>query len=204
MLFVAVGGRGARLGGIGNQGVGALRLDLGKATGDAARTQAALHGLLERIVAAGVENHQPQLLHRIENPHDAIERYGLIIDIDIAFQLGVDRQQVIGAIDLDAMTGVEHQRHVGASDLVGKIPDHVPHLGVADVFLGIDDVEVGLLQHVGHRGCVFRRIWQLVDMLIRRIADHQRDAFVGRRGRRACDECEENTQGPSQKAAGCA
>ncbi|MGY4290372.1 hypothetical protein ACVWXO_009638 [Bradyrhizobium sp. LM2.7] len=70
---VAVLRREAGLGRIGDKRVGAGWLDLGQAAADGARSDRALHGLAERIVAAGVEDHQAKLLWGLDCNQDAVE-----------------------------------------------------------------------------------------------------------------------------------
>ena len=57
----------------------------------APRGDGALHGLVEGIVAAGVQNHQPQLLRRLDDGQQTVERNGLVIGIDVAFKNGIGR-----------------------------------------------------------------------------------------------------------------
>ena len=174
---------------------GILGLDLGEAARHAARAQAALHRLLKRIVAAGIEDHEPQFFYGIENAHDAVERHRLVFDVDVTLEPGVDRQQIVGAVDLDAVSGVVDDRDVGIARLVGEIAHHPAHVGVADVLLRVHDIEPRLPQHVGHRRRVPGRVGQPGDVLIGGITDHQRDAFVGERRRCLKNDRQENCKG---------
>jgi hypothetical protein len=46
---------------------------------------------------------------------------------------------------------------------------------------GIDDIEAGILQRRGNPGAVVNRIGELSDILVGRIAQHQRHALLGKR-----------------------
>ena len=128
------------------QRVGRLRLDSGEAAADRTGGADSLHLADERIVAAGVENDQPQPLGRLENAHNALDRDGLVVDVEIALQHHVDRQQVVRAIDLDAVAGVIDDRNVGRARDVGKVPERAAHRIAAHVVLGLDHVEAGIAE----------------------------------------------------------
>ena len=146
VLAVAIGGRGAGLGRIGDQDVRAGRLDLGEALPDRPRGHRPLHGLGKRIVAAGIEDHEPQFLGRLDRDQDAVERERLVIDVGVAFQPGIDRNQIIGAVDLDAVAGVIDHGDIGIAGAVGKIAQRAPGFGGGEIPAGIDDIEAGVFQ----------------------------------------------------------
>ena len=81
----------------------------------------------ERIVAAGIEEHQLDLgighglLQREVDVDGAAE-----LDVHFGFDVGIDRQQVIGAVDGDAMAGIEEQRDVGALGLLAELEQLAP------------------------------------------------------------------------------
>ena len=179
VLAVAVGRGRAGLGRIGDQRVRAGRLDLGEALPDRARGHRPLHGLGKRIVAAGVEDDQPQLLGGLDRDQHAVQRERLVIDVGVAFQLGIDRDQIIGAVHLDAVAGVIDHGDIGIAGAVGEIAQRAPRLGRRQIVAGIDDIEAGILQRRGDRGAVIDRIGQRRDVLIGGIADHQRHALLG-------------------------
>ncbi len=76
----------------------------------------------ERIVAAGIEQHQVDpragFLKFVE---DARCRNHLHEDIAFVLRVGVDRHQIIEAMRLHAMAGIIKQRHIGAGQLGRKI-----------------------------------------------------------------------------------
>ena len=72
---------------------------------------------------------------------DAIERHCLVLDVEVALQHGVDRQQVVGAVDLDAVAGVVDDRDVGVARGVGKIPHRAAHVAAGDVAVRFDHLE---------------------------------------------------------------
>ena len=182
---VAVLRREAGLGRIGDQRVGAVRLDLGQAAADAARDDRALHGLAERIVTAGVEDHQAKLLGRLDRDQDAVERQRLVVDVGVALELGVDRDQIVRAFDLDAVAGIVDHGDVGIARPVGEIAQHAPRLQRRQIMPGIDDVEAGVLQRPGHHRTVIDGVRERRRILIRRSwQGPARRAFRRKRARR--------------------
>ncbi len=180
VLAVTIGRRRTGLGRIGDQDVRAGRLDLGQALPDRARSDRALHGPGERIVAAGVENHQPQLLGRLDRDQDAVEREAFVIDVGVAFQPRIDGNQVVPAVHLDAVAGVIDHRDIGIARAIGEIAQRATGLGRRQVAAGIDDVEAGVLQRRRDPGAVVNRIGQRCDILVVGIAQHQRHALFGK------------------------
>ncbi len=128
VLRVAVQRGRTGLGGIGDQGVRAGRLDLGEAASDRTRRQGPLHALGKRIVAAGIEDHQPELLGGFDRHQHAVQRKRLVVDVGVAFQLRIHRNQVIGAVDLHAVAGVVDHGDIGVAGGVGKIAQRPPRL----------------------------------------------------------------------------
>ena len=88
----------------------------------------------ERIVAAGVEKHQFDLGVR----HGLLQRDvdidgGAELDVHLRFEVGIDRQQIIGAVNGDAVAGVIEQRDVGAFGLLAKLEQPLGHLVAGEV-----------------------------------------------------------------------
>ena len=152
-----------------------------QAAPERARRAHALHLLGKGIVAAGVEDDEAQPPGRLENPDDPLERHGLVVDVEVALEHGVDGQQIVGAADLDAVAGVIHDRNVGIARGVGEVPDHPAHRAAAQVVLRFHDVEARGAEQRGDGAGVFLRIGQRPDVGIVRIADDQRDALFGKR-----------------------
>jgi hypothetical protein len=75
----------------------------------------------ERIVAAGVEQHQVDpgagFFHLVENAGGADH---LRKDIGFVLRMGIDRHQIIEAVRLHAMAGVIKQRDVGAGQFLAE------------------------------------------------------------------------------------
>ena len=69
--------------GKGDQGVGGVRFDSRQAPANGARGQSALHRPCERIVAAGVQNDEPQPLCRFNHLEDAFERKRFVFNVDV-------------------------------------------------------------------------------------------------------------------------
>ena len=66
----------------------------------------ALHLLLERIVAAGIEQHEPQLARAADRRDHLLQRHRLRFGIVVGGELGVGRNQIIDAADLHAVAGI--------------------------------------------------------------------------------------------------
>ena len=182
VLAIAVLRGRAGLGGIGDQRIRARWLDLGKAAADRARRQRVLHVAREWIVAAGVEDHQAKLLGRLDRDQDAVQRKRLVVDVGVALELGVHRNQVVGAVDLHAMAGIIDHRDVGIARAVFEIAQHAPRVERRQIVAGDDDVEAGALERRRHHGSIIDRIRQRRHVLIGRIAEDQRHALVGQSG----------------------
>ena len=180
VLAVAIGRGGTGLGRIGDQDVRAGRLDLGKTLPDRARRDGALHGPGKRIVAAGVENHQPQLLGRLDRDQDAVEREAFVIDVGVAFQPRIDGNQVVRAVHLDTVAGVIDHRDIGIARAVGEVAQRATGLGRRQVAAGIDDIEAGVFQRRRDPGAVVNGIGQRCDIPVGGIAEHQRHALLGK------------------------
>jgi hypothetical protein len=181
VLFIAIGRGGARFGGIGDQGIRTGRLDLGQPSRDRALRHGVLHRL-KRIIAARIQDDQTQLLCRLDHRQDTIERDRFVIGVDIAFQHGIDRNEIVDAFDLNAVPGAINDRHIGVPHLVGEIAKSAAHLIGFEIALEGDDIEPRALEHRSHRAGVVRRIGEQGDVLIGRIAKHQRDPLLGEGG----------------------
>src|SRR5690348_9806482 len=105
------------IGGIGNEGVWTRRFDTDQATSDTPQGKRTLHLLGKGIVAAGIEDDEAQLGCGLLGKQESGERYRLVVNIEIAFERGVDRDRIIGAGNLEAMTGEIDHRDVGPSRL---------------------------------------------------------------------------------------
>ncbi len=179
VLRIAIGRRRAGLGGKRDHGVGAGRFDLGEPAPDGARTDRPLHLLRERVVAAGIENDQPELLRRFDRDQHPVQRKGLVVNVSVGLQRRIDRNQIVRAIEFDAMTGVIDHGHVGIARLGAELAQGTPHLRPGQIKPGIDAVEAGLLEHGDDGRGIVGGILQPGDVLVGGIADHQRHALVG-------------------------
>jgi hypothetical protein len=88
----------------------------------------------ERIVAAGVEQHQIdpragffQLIENLGGRDHLHEHIGIVL------RVGVDRHQVIDAMRLHAMAGVIKQRDVGADQLCPKFLQRGVEAGLVEI-----------------------------------------------------------------------
>ncbi len=77
---------------------------------------------------------------------DTVERKRLVIDVAVALELRVDRNQIVGAVDLDAVAGIIDHGDIGIAGLVGEFAQHAPRLQRREVLAGIDDFEARVLQ----------------------------------------------------------
>ena len=141
-----------------------------------------LHGLGERVVAAGVENDQPQLPRRLDDIQEAIERDRFVKGIDVALQHGIDRNEIVDALDLDAVAGEIDDGEIGTARVIGKIAQRAAHLDGLEVELEIDGFETGAPEHFRHGGRVVGGVGERRHRLIGGVADHERDSPVGEGG----------------------
>ncbi len=112
------------------------------------RPEGAPQLLGQRVVAAGVEDHQAQSLGLGDLAQHQVERQRLVQQVALALERGVDRQQVVLAGDLDAVAGVEHQRDVGRFGLEAEVAQRVLHAELVEVGPQLD-LEAGAPQRLG-------------------------------------------------------
>lgn len=93
-IGVTVERRRAVLGGVGDQHA-AGRLDADEPLIDRLGRQAAPHPCRERIVAAGIEDNEPEPRGSSDPRHNAAERRRLILGGEVADQPGIDRDQPV-------------------------------------------------------------------------------------------------------------
>ena len=181
VFAVAVVGGRAGLRGVGDQGVGRGRLDLAQTCGDRAGcSPAALapHLADEGIVAAGVQDEQPEPPGAVGRRHQTLQRNGFVIGVAVAGKAGIDRYQIVVATDLQTVAGVINHRNISLIRLVLEFSDRPLELEIADIDQHVDGIEAGVPEHPGDRVGVAGRVGQLRNTLIGRIADHQRHALV--------------------------
>ena len=157
------------------------RLHLRQAAADAGRARAhrARQVAPQRIVAAGVEEHDVGLgfalqLHLLEHE---IQRHRLEIEIALVLQLRIDRHQVVAPAHLQAMPGVEEDAGVGDRQRAGE----VAHLQVECPLVQVEPeqhLDADFLQRGRHVGGIVGRIGERARVRIGRIADDQGDAFL--------------------------
>ena len=143
-------------------------------------SQGPLHILGKRIVSAGVEDHQPKLLGGFDRHQHAVQRKRLVVDVGVALQFRVHRDQVIGAVHLHAVAGVVDHGDVG----VARARRQSRATRAASPAAGrswreIDDVEAGLLEGCRDHGAVIDRVRKRRHVLIGGIGEHQRHALFG-------------------------
>ncbi len=143
-------------------------------------------GTLERIVAAGVE-HQDRGAHILvlQPLDDAIgEHRGVADQLFLAFAGGghVGGQQEILAGDLKAVACIEEERGIAGPDRLVERQQALAE-GLPGLVFGHHHREAELFQGIAHGAGVVDGLLQLWDVLVIVVADHQRDALFGLRGR---------------------
>ena len=122
------------------------RFHLGEAgiDGDAAGRPGGADAGGERIVAAGVEEHQLDLGVRHGLLQGEVDIDGSAeLDVHLGLQVGIDRQQVVGVVHGDAVAGIEEHGDVGAFRLLAEVEQFLGHL-VAGEIGALDDVEADI------------------------------------------------------------
>ncbi len=181
MISGTIGRGHSGFGGEGHQRIGRRHLDLGEAAAHRARRDGARHLFCKRIFPAGIQDDETQTLHRIEHPHDTVERDRLVLDVDIAGKLGIDRNQVVRAVELDAVAGIVDDCDVGIFCSPGEFSDRAPHRRVAEIEFVFDDLESGLFEHRRHRRRIPGGIGERLDVLVGGVANNQCNAALGGR-----------------------
>ena len=114
--------------------------------------------------------------------HDFGQLHALVGQIGFRFELGIGRDQIILAVDLDTVACVIDQ-HDGILALLvrtgGEFLDRLLHQ-IAGKVESHDDFEAGVIEELRNRLGIVGRIIQRLVAGILRIADHQRDAVLGR------------------------
>src|SRR6185312_1814496 len=133
----------------------------------------------ERVVAAGVEEHQLDL----GISHGLVERQvdidgGAELDVHFRLDVGIDRQQVVRAGDGDAVTGIEEHRDIGTLSALAEVEQLLGHL-VAGEIGALDDLETDIAENASHGPGVDRRVRKLRHILVAAVADDKGDALVG-------------------------
>ena len=168
------------------------------------RARARAHGarqvLGQRIVPAGIEEHQVGLGAALHLLQHQIDRHGLEVEIALGVETGIDRGDVVLPRHLQAMAGIEEQRHVGAAQGLLERADGLLGGGPVEV-ASLDDLEAETSQRHRHAAGIVGRIGELHRVLIGRVADHQRDALFGKRDRAGTQPKNENSGQRSQTAA---
>ena len=152
--------------------------------GDHAARVVGLRGIAaarpERIVAAGVEDDQPDLGDGRDGLAHIFQRQRRGLQRIERGRIRIGRQQPVLARYLDAVAGKIDQRHIGAGAVVAEILERAPH--PLEVAVGLQrHLEAELLQHVADRLGIVDGVVELADVLVAVLADDQRHAPFGQR-----------------------
>ncbi len=111
-----------------------------------------------------------------------VDVYHLEIDVGLACWICADRHQIVRAAHLHAMTCVVEQCDVGALNLAAEGLNGDVETGLVEIELSLtaDERETEASERLGHQQSVVFRIIEACNVLICRIADHQRNAILGR------------------------
>ena len=194
-----------RLGGIGDQGADAAADPRQPAAdgGRAGRPHAARQVARQRIVAAGIQQHDVGARLALQLIEDGVQLDCLEIQVRLVLQLGIHRHQVVGAAHLQPVPGVEEQPDIRTAQGAGELPDQI--LGAVAVEVdALQHLEVEAAQHFRDGAAVIRRVRQDGGVLIGAVADHQGDpAPFGARGcagggeqKNESDPCQPLHRGP--------
>ena len=137
------------------------------------------HRLDEGIVAAGIEDDQPQALGAIGRRNQPFQRDRFVLGVAVAGQPRIDRDEVIDPADFETVAGIIDDGDIGLIGDRFELADRALEFEVADIDQGIDRVEAGIAEHLGDRVRVPRWVGQLRNGLVARIADDQRHALLG-------------------------
>ena len=145
------------LGGVDHHEAGG-RLDVGKSLVDQFQRHGVLHGRRKRIVAAGIEHHEPQLARAADGGDHLLQRHRLGFGVLVGRELGVDRHQIIDAADLEAVAGIIDHRPIGLFGLAGEGFSASKNLSRVRSLASVTVWKPSVLQRVGDQFGVARRI----------------------------------------------
>lgn len=133
---------------------------------------------------------------RLDGDQHAVEPDGLVIDVGVVLELGIDGNEIVVAVDLDAVARIVDHGDVGAAGLGAEIAQGSAHVLGRKVVARLDDGEAGLLEGLGQEVGIVGGIGKARRALIGRIAHDQRHALVGKRCGRLEDkrQCAEKKQ----------
>jgi hypothetical protein len=92
------------------------------------RRRGAAHLRRGRIVAAGVEQDQLELLRAFDRHHHLFERHRLELHVAVGGELGVHRDEIVHPVHLDAVAGVVDHRPIGLLSLVREGAQRIDQL----------------------------------------------------------------------------
>src|SRR5262249_38898452 len=100
----------------------------------------------------------------------------------------IDWDQIVGAVHLDAVSGIVDDRDIGVARHVRELANGATDHRDSKIRAAVDHVKAGIAQQFRDGGGVIDRIGHTWDVLIGRIADHERNALVRKRAVALRDE----------------
>ncbi len=154
------------------------RLHAGQPALDHARDPGHQHPAQERIVAAGIEDDKSQSRGVRDRPDHGLETDGLVRDVEVGCELGVDRDHPVLPGHLDPMAGEEDDRQLGAAGPAAEIDQGAAQVVVPGIGQRADGIAEPR-QRRGHVAGVIDRIRQERNVLVGAVADDEGDARLG-------------------------
>src|SRR4029079_2264465 len=86
-----------------------------------------------RVVAARIKNDDFDAVSALNCSANVIERYHLIAQADLVFELPIDRHQIVSALILKSMAGVKEQGGIGIRRQTRKLSHRNIELALAGI-----------------------------------------------------------------------
>ena len=147
----------------------------------------------ERVVAAGVQDHEAELLRTGELAQEQGQRHRLVEQVAHPLELGVGGYEIVGAVHLHAVAGIIDHRHVRLGGADAEVAQGVGDLAAAKIELQVD-LEVECFQLLGDGLRIPDRGHQLRGVHVIGDADHQGEPRLGLGGRGGGGDPKQDTQ----------
>ena len=173
-------------------------IDAGKAAGRRRQTaKRPLQAIGERIIAAGIKNHDLDAIGAVQRSRDVLQADHLVTHADLVLELRIGRHQVIAALELHGVAGIEEQGGVGVGRPPRKVGERKIHVALGRVDRGFH-LEAEGLENCGNVLRVVARVRQRDSRgLIIGIPHYKRDAAFGPSANASANHRERNGGGHS-------